>query len=394
MQIIDILVLVLLVAALIIGFQRGLLASSGTLVGLAVGAVAAYWVIPLVTTAVPWPLWRALAVIAVTILLLAGCSALGSAAGTALRRGVDRTPLRGLDRLLGGGLTVVAAALAVSLVGSGLAATGTPVVSTAIASSRVLATIESFVPRPLQAGMAELRGALLEDAIPTLGVLLLPGTAVFAPPTAPPVALDDPALAEASASVARITGVAFACGLSSSGSGFVIAPGRVITNAHVVAGVDQPIVELPGRAALGGVVVFFDPVADLAVIAVEGLDAPVLDVVPVLAAGASAAVQGYPHGGPFESMPAYVLGVGTAPVPDIYDDSSAPREIYTLEANVRPGNSGGPLLTANGDVAGVVFARGADESGRGYASTSSELAPILAGAAGWRSAVSSGSCAR
>ncbi|HAQ59605.1 MAG TPA: serine protease, partial [Microbacterium sp.] len=138
MQIIDILVLVLLVAALIIGFQRGLLASSGTLVGLAVGAVAAYWVIPLVTTAVPWPLWRALAVIAVTILLLAGCSALGSAAGTALRRGVDRTPLRGLDRLLGGGLTVVAAALAVSLVGSGLAATGTPVVSTAIASSRVL----------------------------------------------------------------------------------------------------------------------------------------------------------------------------------------------------------------------------------------------------------------
>ncbi|HAQ59459.1 MAG TPA: hypothetical protein DCR63_03105 [Microbacterium sp.] len=93
-------------------------------------------------------------------------------------------------------------------------------------------------------------------------------------------------------------------------------------------------------------------------------------------------------------MPAYVLGVGTAPVPDIYDDSSAPREIYTLEANVRPGNSGGPLLTANGDVAGVVFARGADESGRGYASTSSELAPILAGAAGWRSAVSSGSCAR
>ena len=390
MQVVDIVVLVLLVVALIVGFQRGLLASLGTLVGLAIGAVAAYWLIPLVTAALPWPLWRALAALAATVLLLTGCAALGSAAGAALRRGVDRTPLRGVDRVLGGALTLVAAALAVSLVGSGLAATGTPIVSTAIASSRVLTVIESVVPSPLQAGLAELRGAVLGDAIPTLGGLLLPGTAVVEPP----VRLDDPELMEAAASVARITGVAYACGISSSGSGFVIAEDRVLTNAHVVAGVDQPVVELPGREARDGRVVYFDPIGDLAVIAVDDLDAAPLDVIPVLPAGSSAAVQGYPHGGPFESMPAAVLAVGTVPVPDIYDDSTNPREIYTLDADVRPGNSGGPLLTAEGDVAGLVFARGGDQEERGYASTSTELAPVLAGAEGWQSAVSSGSCTR
>jgi len=93
-------------------------------------------------------------------------------------------------------------------------------------------------------------------------------------------------------------------------------------------------------------------------------------------------------------MSAAVLAVGIVPVPDIYDDSSHPREIYTLDANVRPGNSGGPLLTAQGDVAGLVFARGGDAETRGYASTSTELAPIVAGAAGWGSPVSSGTCTR
>ncbi|CDJ99316.1 Trypsin-like serine protease, typically periplasmic, contain C-terminal PDZ domain (fragment) [Microbacterium sp. C448] len=219
---------------------------------------------------------------------------------------------------------------------------------------------------------------------------MLPGTAAVQPP----VQLDDPELAEAAASVARITGVAYACGLSSSGSGFVIGADRVVTNAHVVAGVDRPVVELPGREARDGRVVYFDPIGDIAVIAVDDLDAEPLDVVPVLPAGSSAAVQGYPHGGPFESMSAAVLAVGTVPVPDIYDESSNLREIYTLEANVRPGNSGGPLLTADGDVAGLVFARGGEQESRGYASTSTELAPIVEGAAGWQSPVSSGSCTR
>ena len=93
-------------------------------------------------------------------------------------------------------------------------------------------------------------------------------------------------------------------------------------------------------------------------------------------------MQGYPHGGPFESVAATVLSVGTVPVPDVYDETAAPREIYSLQADVRPGNSGGPLLTDAGEVAGIVFARGVDSDARGFAITTTELAPVLDGIGG------------
>ena len=117
----------------------------------------------------------------------------------------------------------------------------------------------------------------------------------------------------------------------------------------------------------------------------DGLDATPLAVVPaLLAPGTAAAVQGYPHGGPFTSVAATVLSVGTVPVPDVYDETAAPREIYALQADVRPGNSGGPLLTDDGEVAGVVFARGVDSDARGYAMTHDRArARARRASAGW-----------
>ena len=91
-------------------------------------------------------------------------------------------------------------------------------------------------------------------------------------------------------------------------------------------------------------------------------------------------------------MAATVLSVGTVPVPDVYDETAAPREIYALNADVQPGNSGGPLLTDDGAVAGLVFARGIDTDSRGYAMTVNELAPVIAAAPGMQDAVSSGRC--
>jgi S1-C subfamily serine protease len=226
------------------------------------------------------------------------------------------------------------------------------------------------------------------DGIPRLGQLIQIGPV----PSAPAIALDDPALTRAAQSVARITGTAYACGVTASGSGFVVADDRVVTNAHVVAGVDAPLVELPGQAAKEGRVVYFDPVDDLAVIAVDGLDAAALPVVPALAVGSAAVVQGYPYGGPFTSGGAQVLSEGTVPVPDIYGDQSAPRDIYALGAVVRPGNSGGPLLTSAGEVAGVVFARSETDDDVGYAMTPAELDPVLAQLGSMSAPVASGSC--
>ncbi|MDW4571174.1 MarP family serine protease [Microbacterium sp. M3] len=388
MIVVDVIVVLLLVGALVAGIQRGFFASIGTLAGLAAGAVAAFWLTPLVSAWVPSPVWRGPAVLLTAIGLVFGGAALGAAIGGALRSGADRLKLRGLERFLGGIASVVAAILALALVTPAIAVAGIPVISSAVASSSLLRGIEAATPDPVAAALAELRGAVLDDGLPGLGVLLGPGTAE----PAPPVALDDPDLQRAAASVARVSGNAYACGRGSSGTGFVIAEDRVVTNAHVVAGVDTPIVELPGVAAREGRIVYFDPVDDLAVIAVDDLGAAALPVSPTLAAGEAAVVQGYPYGGPFTMVSAGVTSVGTATVPDVYDDSWNPREIYALQATVRPGNSGGPLLTGDGEVAGVVFARAEDDENLGYAMTMAELTPVAERAPSLGDTVSSGAC--
>lgn len=394
MQVVDIIALGILVVALIAGLARGFFASLGTVVGMVLGAVAALWGLPLVT---PWLSgilpeggWRAAALAAAALVIVLLGTAAGAAVGRAIRRGVDRGRLRGLERFFGGVLSLSATGLALLLVATGIGAAGIPGVSSAVASSRVIAALDTITPAPVDDALATARGLLLSEGIPRLQAVI--GDAVA--PTSPPVTLDEPALQAAAASVARVSGTAYACGVSMTGSGFVAAPGLVVTNAHVVAGVDTPIVELPGGRAGEGRIVLFDPVVDLAVIAVGALgDAPLTIADPV-PAGTQAVVQGYPHGGPFTSGPAAVLWVGTAPVPDISDSTLHPREVYQLAAEVRPGNSGGPLLDESGAVVGVVFARAADDDTRGFAMTTNELRPVLAAVSADSPPVASGDCAR
>ena len=387
--VLDVVFVVALALALLQGIRRGLLASLGSLAGIALGGVAAWWLVPIVGRFIPAAEWRGWAVLAVIAVLLVGGAILGGTIGRALRRGADRIRLRVLDRALGGLANVVVVALALSLVGQSVAATGMPVVSTALGSSTVLRTIDDLTPRPVDEALAQVRSVVIDDGLPQLGALF---DTVPSGPSAAPVNLDDPALSAAAQSVARIAGTAYACGRSLTGTGFVVAPDRVVTNAHVVAGVDAPVVELPGRAAREGRVVLFDPVADLAVIAVDELDADALPLAQTLAPGAAGVVQGYPYGGPFTMGSASVQSVGVVSVPDIYRSGSNPRETYALDAVVRPGNSGGPLLDAAGHVAGVVFARADDGSDIGYAMTTAALSPVVASAPAQTGSVSTGPC--
>ena len=128
------------------------------------------------------------------------------------------------------------------------------------------------------------------------------------------------------------------------------------------------------------------------IVAVDGLDAAPLALLPTLGVGSDAVVQGYPYGGPFTVGGARVLSVGSADVPDIYDESMSPREVYALAAQVRPGNSGGPLLATTGEVAGLVFARADGNDDLGYAMTPAELTPVVERLPGMDAAVASGSC--
>ena len=200
----------------------------------------------------------------------------------------------------------------------------------------------------------------------------------LAPTRVKDVAAPDPKLVASAAvqtamkSVVKVRGTAQSCSRSIEGTGFVYAPNRVMTNAHVVAGTRSVTVELFGTRHIAYVVVY-DPARDLAVLYVPNFAAPVLRFASRPAATETdAIVVGYPLDGPFDPQPARVRDLRDITGPDIYDSGKVTREIYTIRALVRSGNSGGPLITTDGAVLGIIFAAAADDPETGFALTASE----------------------
>lgn len=383
----DVLLVLLLLVFLVYGYRAGLVRSLSGIVGMVAGGIAAFFVVPLLGAWVPSPEWRTPATLAAAIaLVLAGLS-IGASVGHALRHQVDRIKLRVVDRALGAGLTTVAAALIASMLAFSIGALGVPILTTAIASSTVIRTINALTPTELRGFLAELRSIAVDEGIPSI-VEAFQGPS----PGIPNVTTDSPELAAAARSVVRITGNAYSCGQNQSGSGFVVAPGRVVTNAHVIAGVAEPVVEAPGLGALPGRVVYFDPIDDLAIIAVDALTAAPLERDSNLAAGGAAVTSGHPFGGPFDSDAAEVISVGPVNVADIYGSNPTPRRVYTLASDVQEGESGGPLLSESGVLAGVIFAKSATTENIGYALAMEEVEPVAVLAPSLESAVSSGAC--
>jgi S1-C subfamily serine protease len=386
--VVDVILVLLLLSALVQGYRSGLIRSVTGIAGALAGGAAALLVVPFVGTWVPTPQWRVPATLAAAVLLVLLGLTLGSSIGWGIARRLRKTSFGIVDRLLGAVATVVATALVLGMLALSIGSLGIPFLAPALASSSVLRSIDGLTPDPVKAFVAKLRATVLQEGLPRI-VDAFTGTQ----PVVPQFDTGGQPLQSASASVLRITGNAYACGQSQSGSGFVIAPERVVTNAHVVAGVDQPVVET-ADSALPGRVVYFDPVDDLAVLAVDGLAASALGTTEDLGIGQRAVTQGYPFGGPFDADPAQVIALGPLAIPDIYGANPAPRQVYTLAADVQQGESGGPLLTEDGRVAGVIFAKGTTTANVGYALAMSELAPIAASAPALTDAVESGSCIR
>ena len=384
--VLDIVLVLVFIGAIVNGWRAGLLRTAAGLIGLVAAGIGAFFVMPWVAGIVPWPEWRAPAAILAALVLLSLGTWLGAVVGRALRHGVRAVKLGVVDRVLGAIGNLLVTAFVVALVGSGVSAMGVPVLSPAVAGSRVLTTLDQITPAPARTLLAELRTAAVGTGIPWL-VDVLDGPTEA--PELPSGAIDDAELARAAASVVRITGTAFQCGSNLSGSGFVVAEDRIVTNAHVVAGVTEPIVEAPGQPAVAGRVVAFDAENDLALIAVSGLATPPLPVADA-AAGSDVAVGGYPFGGPLELRPARVMSVGPIMIEERGRTST--RDVMTLATDVDHGNSGGPVLTGDGSVGGVVFAKSDSVANVGYAIPLTTLAPLAADAASLEESVDSGSC--
>lgn len=396
---VDLIVIAILVLSLAAGLRAGFFSSLGSLVGLIGGALLVPWAVPAVTGVVSDPSWRWLAgVVTIGVLLLVG-SAIGSSLGSLVRHGADRLKLRVPERIMGGVVSTMVAAVALSLVGTGVASAGIPGLSPAVSSSATLRAVDDLLPDRLRQAGDEVRAALFDETfLPSI-----PGTSVPTPPpgrgpASPEAPLPDadtesPALVTASESVARISGIASACRMMPTGSGFVVADNRVVTNAHVVAGVDAPVVTLQDGQAADGRVVYFNEDDDIAVIAAD-LDARPLSIHDGVAPGDVGVVQGYPGGGPFQSVNARVVtagptqfGGGGAGVPP------SVRSVLRLQTDVAPGNSGGPFLTPAGEVAGVVFARDETTPSTGYAVTVDALERATPSFAADAPPVPSGQCA-
>lgn len=384
----DAVLIIWLLWQLIYGLNVGLVVALGGLAGFVAGAVAAFFAAPFVNQFAPSPGWRTAMVIGATILLIAVGHAVGMRLGRALGRRVKSEPVRAVNRLLGGALNVVVGALVISVLAFGVSNLGIPAVSKQLSGSQVISRIDSWTPDPLKAAVAQIRSLVLEEGMPAL--LNPSGTNVEV--AAPNADTNTEAWNAAAQSVMKISGTAFQCGQNQTGTGFVVSPGRVLTNAHVVAGVSMPVVQTQKQGALPARVVYFDQVQDLAILAVDSLAAEPLPTAPTVPGNTAAAFAGYPLGGPLQVRPATVLSAGPMLVPDITGGAKSALDVYQLAGNVQSGNSGGPLLDEAGRVIGVVFAKATSTDNVGFALTMEEAGPVISAAPMLSSAVESGSC--
>ncbi|WP_295120085.1 MarP family serine protease [uncultured Leifsonia sp.] len=389
--VVDVVLLVLAVLAVAAGWSNGAIRAAGALVGLGAGLALGLLLAPMV---VDWMASSGLtgvsqrSIVAAVVLLVCAAVvyALATAAASVIGKVLRHGPIRWVDSLVGAALGFVTWAVVVWLVAGFAMATSLATVVQAADSSRVVSTLNSIAPLPSSTVLGAVDDALAGAGLPKVFEGGESIKSIGAPDPTIPAGVQN-----SQQSVVTVLASKPACGVDSEGSGWVVQRGRVVTNAHVVAGASSIVVRESGGTTVDrATLVAFDPERDLAVLDVTDLSAPALDIGQDLGAGAPAYAAGYPGDGPFTISPQRVRDQVTARGTDIYQSGTVERQIYSLRGSIRPGNSGGPLLDQSGDVVGVVFARSTVDPDTGYALTLEELRPVL-GSVG-PTPISSGAC--
>ena len=319
---------------------------------------------------------------------------IASSIGAAMRSTVTWHSATVADSV-GGSLVSMASVLLIAwVVGSVLVQSPFPVVDAQVDNSLVLQTLDRFMPTPAKTMFSDFRRLLASNST-YAEVFSGIGAERLFPIAAPdPAVLDSPGYLAARSRVVKVQGVALSCSQSIEGSGFVISPDHVLTNAHVVAGVtDRPTVTTESGVTLPAAVVFYDPQVDVAILYVPQLDLSPLRFSGSAGPGDSAVVAGYPlDAQSLQAAAARIGDVQNAQGPNIYDTSTVTRQIYEIRALVQSGNSGGPLLSPAGTVDGVVFAAAVGVSDTGFALTAAEVSADASAGANLTAPVSTGAC--
>ncbi|MCT9010194.1 MarP family serine protease [Streptomyces sp. NPDC054766] len=373
MDVLDLLLMLVILVYAASGYRRGLVAGCVSLAGFVGGAVIGVWALPwmmeLVTAGTP-----AATVTAVLTVLVPGVVGheLAGRLALKLRRELDEGPLRVADGIGGAAANTLAVLLVAWVAASVLGASSSTVVTQSIRNSALLGAVQNTMPETTPTWFSRATSALTEAGFPQVfNPFENEPTAGVAKPSGDSVTPS--ATNAAKLSTVKVEGVSGNQGRE--GSGFVYASRHVMTNAHVVAGIDRPTVRVGGVGRpYQARVVLFDPQKDVAVLYVPALRAPVIHFDGVASRGDSAVVAGYPQDGGLDLQAATVANRINATGQNIYNSGTVTREIYSIRSTVRPGNSGGPLLTTDGEVYGVVFARSTSDSETGYVLTAHEVA--------------------
>ncbi|OIJ65454.1 MarP family serine protease [Streptomyces mangrovisoli] len=372
MDLLDLLLVLVVIGYAASGYRRGLVAGCVSLAGFVGGAVVGVWVLPWVMELVTRGSLAATVTAVLTVLLPAVVGhELAGRLALKLRRELDRGPLRVADGIGGAAANSLAVLLVAWVAASVLGASSSPLVTGAIRDSALLGAVQRTMPDTTPSWFARATSALTEAGFPQVfNPFENESTAQVAEPSGDSVTARATRAAELS--TVKIEGASGNQGRE--GSGFVYAPRHVMTNAHVVAGIDHPGVRIGGVGrTYEARVVLYDPDKDIAVLYVPGLSAPVLRFDDDASRGDSAVVAGYPQDGSLNLQAATVASKVRATGRNIYNDATVTREIYAIRSTVRPGNSGGPLLTTDGKVYGVVFARSTSDTETGYVLTADEV---------------------
>jgi len=390
LNLLDWILVVLVLAYALSGYWQGFVTGAFATAGLLLGGLLGVWVAPKALGNATPSVWVSLGALFIVILAASLGQALMQYAGARVRDKITWQPARVLDAL--GGAVLSAAAVLIVAWALGVAVSGSNIsgLTQVVRGSTVLAKVNQVLPARAGSALSAFNNVVgasffpryLEPFAPERIVQVAPGPAGLR---------TDPDVVRAGQSVVKVRG-ANACGRGVEGSGFVIADHYLMTNAHVVAGVSHPSV-IVGDDERSATVVYYDPDTDIAVLSFDSQGLTPLRFDTHAKARQAIAILGYPEDGPYDVEPGRIRSSQRLRSPDIYGDGTVIREVYSLRGLIRPGNSGGPIVDADGEVAGVVFAASVTDADTGYALTADQVDGIAHTAVGRTTAVSTEGCA-
>ncbi|MGH8795026.1 MAG: MarP family serine protease [Stackebrandtia sp.] len=373
---VDIIIVLVALLFAINGYRQGFIVGALAFAGFFGGALIGVQLAPLLVETVEAPLTRVIVALAVVF----GIAVFGqwafSTVGVKLRENVRRNGAKRADEIGGAVVSVIAVLLVAWMAAAPLGGSSLPGMASAVRNSAIVGAVDDNMPESVRGVYDSLQDSVDTNEFPDVFSGLDPTESrAVAPPDSE--LANSQVVQDAQGSVLKVLGDAPQCNRHIEGSSFVYDSELVMTNAHVVAGTETVAVETE-QGALEARVTVFDDARDLAVLYVPGLTADPLPLAEAPAeSGEDTIVLGYPQGGPYTATPSRVREERTVTGPDIYDDRDVTRDVYSLRAKVLSGNSGGPLLSSQGDVHGVIFAAAVDDPETGYAVTLDEAQPVM-----------------